>query len=245
MQLYTKIMIALVLGVVAGLVGRFLGLDWFTDFLIAIRQFGDAWIDLITMVVIPLVVASLVVGTASLGDITKVGRIGGKTVAYYLVTTAIAVTIGLILSNLFLRGDAGMSPEALEGLRGQYEAQARGSVELAEQAPSIVEVLRGIIPRNFVEALANFDMLPILFFSIFFGAALSGVTPAKRDPVLGFAEGVNQASMTMIHWIMKLAPYAVFALIAAVIAEFGAEVLGGLLVYSLVVVLGLILHLLI
>ncbi|MDX1396652.1 MAG: dicarboxylate/amino acid:cation symporter [Gemmatimonadota bacterium] len=243
MQLYTKIMIALILGVVAGLVANLLDIGWLIAFLVGIRQLGDAWIDLITMVVIPLVVASLVVGTASLGDITKVGRIGGKTIAFYLVTTAIAVTIGLVLSNIFLRGDAGMSPEALEGLRGQYLAEGQSRVALAEEAPGLVEVLRGIIPRNFVQALANFDMLPILFFSIFFGAALSGVESTKRDPVLGFFEGVNQAAMVMIHWIMALAPYAVFALIGAVIAEFGAEVLGGLLVYSLVVVLGLILHL--
>ncbi|MDH3733076.1 MAG: dicarboxylate/amino acid:cation symporter [Gemmatimonadota bacterium] len=245
MQLYTKIMIALILGVAVGLVANLLDFGWLVAFLVGIRQFGDAWIDLITMVVIPLVVASLIVGTASLGDITKVGRIGGKTVAYYLVTTAVAVTIGLVLSNIFLRGDAGMSAEALEGLRGQYLAEGQSRVELAEQAPGLVEVLRGIIPRNFVQALANFDMLSILFFSIFFGAALSGVTAAKRDPVLGFFEGVNQAAMIMIHWIMTLAPYAVFALIGAVIAEFGAEVLGGLLVYSLVVVLGLTLHMLI
>jgi len=245
MQLHTKIMIALILGVVAGLGANLLDIGWLTSFLVGIRQFGDAWIDLITMVVIPLVVASLIVGTASLGDITKVGRIGGKTVGYYLLTTAIAVAIGLLLSNIFLRGDAGMSQEALEGLRGQYLAQGQSQVEVASQAPDLVQVLRDIIPRNFVEALANFEMLPILFFSVFFGVALSAVVASKRDPVLHFFEGVNQAATIMIHWIMKLAPYAVFALIGAVIAEFGAEVLGGLLIYSLVVVLGLILHLLV
>ena len=84
MQLYTKIMIALILGVVLGLVANLLSLGWRADSLVAIRHFGEAWIDLITMVVIPLVVASLIVGTASLGDITKVGRIGGKTMVYYL-----------------------------------------------------------------------------------------------------------------------------------------------------------------
>ncbi|MBT8403333.1 MAG: dicarboxylate/amino acid:cation symporter [Gemmatimonadetes bacterium] len=245
MQLYTKIMIALIVGVAAGLVANLLDIGSLVAFFVAIGQFGDAWIDLITMVVIPLVVASLVVGTASLGDITKVGRIGGKTVVYYLVTTAIAVSIGLVLSNIFLRGDAGMSAEALEGLRGQYLAEGQSRVAMAEQAPGLVEVLRGIIPRNIVEALANFEMLPILFFSIFFGAALSSVPKETRDPVLRFFDGVNEAAMVMIHWIMALAPYAVFALIAAVIAEFGAEVLGGLLVYSLVVVAGLLLHLII
>jgi Na+/H+-dicarboxylate symporter len=244
MQLYTKITIALILGVVFGLVANLLDIGPLVDFLVAIRQFGDAWIDLITMVVIPLVVASLIVGTASLGDITKVGRVGGKTVAYYLVTTAIAVTIGLVLSNLLIQ-DARMSPEALEALRGTYLAEGQSTVEMARQAPGIVEVLRGIIPRNPIEALANFNMLQIIFFSILFGAALSVLAAAKRDPVLKFFDGVNEAAIVLIHWIMKLAPYAVFALIGAVIARFGADVLQSLLVYSLTVVAGLLLHVLI
>ncbi|MFV1988930.1 MAG: dicarboxylate/amino acid:cation symporter [Gemmatimonadota bacterium] len=241
MQLHTKIMIALILGVVVGLVANLLALGWLVDFLTAIRQFGDAWIDLITMVVIPLVVASLIVGTASLGDITKVGRIGGKTLVYYLGTTAIAVVIGLILSNIMIR-DVGMSPESLAGLRGTYLAEGQDRVEMAQQAPGLIEVLRGIIPRNPIKAMADFDMLPILFFSVFFGAALSILDAAKQDPVVNFFEGVNEAATVMIHWIMKLAPYAVFCLIAAVIARFGADVLGSLLIYSLTVVLGLLIH---
>ena len=169
MQLYTKIMIALILGVVLGLVANLLSLGWLADSLIAIRQFGEAWIDLITMVVIPLVVASLIVGTASLGDFTKVGRIGGKTMVYYLGTTAVAVVIGLVLSNIMIR-DAGMSEETLAGLSGTYMAEGQSRVDMAQQAPGLVEVLRGIIPRNPIEAMSNFDMLPILFFSVFFGA---------------------------------------------------------------------------
>ncbi|MFQ5678275.1 MAG: dicarboxylate/amino acid:cation symporter [Gemmatimonadota bacterium] len=241
MQLYTKITIALGLGVVLGLVGNVLDIGWLTAALVGIRPVGDAWIDLLTMVVIPLVVASLIVGTASLGDITKLGRIGGKTVSFYLVTTAIAVTIGLVLSNILLR-DPQMSPEALEGLRGTYLAQGQSSLEMAQQAPNLIEVLRGIIPRNPIDALASGNMLPIIFFSIFFGAALSVLAADKRDTVLRFFDGVNQAAMVMIHWIMKVAPYAVFALIGAVIAQFGAEVLQGLLVYSLTVLLGLLAH---
>ncbi len=242
MQLHTKIMIALILGVAVGLAANLLSLGWLTDFLVAIRQFGEAWIDLITMVVIPLVVASLIVGTASLGDTTKVGRIGGKTMVYYLGTTAIAVVIGLVVSNIFIR-DAGMSPEALAGLRGEYLEQGQSQVEMAQQAPDVIEVVRGIIPRNPIAAMAEFNMLQILFFSVIFGAALSVLAAAKRDPVLHFFEGVNGAATVMIHWIMKLAPYAVFALIAAVIAQFGADVLGSLLIYSLTVILGLLLHL--
>ena len=241
MQLYTKISIALVAGAVAGLAANLLGLDPLKNILVFIEPIGTAWIRLITMVVVPLVFASLVVGTASLGDITKLGRIGGKTVVYYLATTAIAVTIGLILSNLIQPGSR-IDPAALEGLRSTYMAESASQVELARDAPGLMEILLRMIPRNPIEALASGDMLPIIFFAIFFGAAVSALPAERREHVVGFFDGVNEAAMVMIHWIMRLAPYAVFALIGAVIARFGLDVLQSLMVYSIVVVLGLVLQ---
>jgi Na+/H+-dicarboxylate symporter len=243
MQLYTKITIALILGVVAGLVANALSIDPLTTFLVAIEPVGTAWIRLITMVVVPLVFASLVVGTASLGDITKLGRIGSKTIVYYIATTAIAVSIGLLLSNI-IRPGAGMSPEALEGLRSSYMAEGASRVELAQEAPGLVDVFLNMIPRNPVAALAGGDMLPIIFFAIILGAAVSALPMERRDHIVGFFDGLNEACMVMIHWIMKLAPYAVFALIGAVIARFGLDVLGSLLVYVVVVLAGLLLHVL-
>ncbi len=241
MQLYTKIAIALILGALAGVVANIFELEWLVTALVAIEPAGTAWIRLITMVVIPLVVASLVVGTATLGDITKLGRIGGKTIAFYLATTAIAVTIGLVLSNLIAPGSH-MDPAALESLRSTYMTEGASRVEIAQQAPGLVEVLLEMIPRNPVQAMASGDMLPIIFFAIFFGAAMSVLPERRKAPLLGVFEGVNDATMVMIHWIMKLAPYAVFALIGAVIARFGADVLGSLLVYMLTVLAGLALH---
>jgi Na+/H+-dicarboxylate symporter len=243
MQLYTKITIALILGVVAGLVANALSIDPLTTVLMAIEPVGTAWIRLITMVVVPLVFASLVVGTASLGDITKLGRIGSKTIVYYIATTAIAVSIGLLLSNI-IRPGAGMSPEALEGLRSSYMAEGASRVELAQEAPGLVDVFLNMIPRNPVAALAGGDMLPIIFFAIILGAAVSALPMERRDHIVGFFDGLNEACMVMIHWIMKLAPYAVFALIGAVIARFGLDVLGSLLVYVVVVLAGLLLHVL-
>ena len=136
MRLHTQITIALILGLAAGLLANLLGIDPLTNVLVAIEPIGTAWIRLITMVVIPLVFASLIVGTASLGDVTKLGRIGGKTVAYYLVTTAIAVSIGLLVSNLIQPG-SGMSEAALAGLRSTYGAEGTTRVDLAPPAPSI------------------------------------------------------------------------------------------------------------
>jgi Na+/H+-dicarboxylate symporter len=242
MKLHTKITIALILGVVAGVVANALGLTWMRDALIFLEPFGNAWIDLITMVVIPLVFASLVVGVTSMGDMARLGRIGGKTVAFYLGTTAIAVSIGLLVSNVVAPGSR-MDPTALEEIRGQYAAQAGEQVQMATDGPpGLVDVVLRMIPPNPVEALANMEMLPIIFFAIFFGAAVAALPEERKGSVVSFFDGVNEAAMKMVHWIMELAPYAVFILIAAVIAQFGLEVLQSLAVYCLAVVGALALH---
>ncbi len=241
MKLYTKITIALILGVIAGLTANLAGLGWLTDALVFLEPLGRAWIRLITMIVIPLVFASLIIGTTGLGDITKLGRIGGKTVAFYLCTTAIAVTIGLVVSNVIVPGSR-IDEATLAGLRNTDPNQGAALVELAAERPSLLQLILDMIPTNPMAALANGDMLPIIVFAIFLGAALSAVPAERRATVVGFFDGINEAAMVMIHWVMKLAPYAVFALIGAVIARFGLDVLGSLAVYSITVVVGLLLH---
>ncbi len=242
MQLYTKILLGLILGGVVGFVANILELTWLQSILIGMEPIGTAFIRLITMVVIPLVVASLMVGTASLGDLAKLGRIGGKTIAFYLCTTAVAVTIGLAISNVVKPGSR-INETTRDALAAQFEGEAADRMILAEQAPTVVETLLNIIPRNPVQAAANLELLPLIFFTIIFGAAISIVAPKRRDAVITFFEGVNDASMVVIDWIMKLAPYAVFALIAAVVARFGTDLLQSLLIYSLTVVVGLMIHL--
>ncbi|TVR60976.1 MAG: dicarboxylate/amino acid:cation symporter [Gemmatimonadales bacterium] len=242
MQLYTKILLGLILGTVVGFIANVAGLVWLQNILIALEPLGTAFIRAITMIVVPLVVASLMVGTASLGDLAKLGRIGGKTIAFYLCTTAVAVTIGLAVSNLIKPG-AGIDESTRDALSAQFEGQAAGAMTLAEEAPSVVETLLNIIPRNPVSAAANLELLPLIFFTIVFAAAVSVIAPKRRDAVITFFEGVNDASMVVIDWIMKTAPYAVFVLISAVVARFGLDLLQSLLIYSGVVVLGLMLHL--
>ncbi len=241
MQLHTKILIGLVAGVALGLVANLAGIAWLATVLAALEPVGTAFIRLITMVVVPLVVASLLIGTASLGDLRKLGRIGGKTVVYYLATTAIAVTIGLVLSNLVLPGSR-IDPATRDTLSAAFAGEASQKMELAAQSPSVVDVLLGMIPRNPIEAAAKMDLLPLIVFTILFGAAITLVAKERRDAVLRVAEGVNDAVMVLIDWIMKLAPYAVFALISAVVARFGLDLLRSLLFYALTVVAGLALH---
>lgn len=241
MQLYTKILIGLLAGVVIGGVANLAGIVPLQNVLGALEPLGTAFINLITMIVIPLVVASLLVGTASLGDLRKLGRIGGKTLVYYMMTTAIAVTIGLVLSNVTLPGSR-VSAATRDELSVRYGGDAAARVDLAEAAPGWVDTLLGIIPRNPVQAAADMDLLPLIFFTICFGAALTVIQPGRRDAVLNFFHGVNDASMVLINWIMELAPYAVFVLIASVVGNFGFDLLRSLLVYTLVVVAGLLIH---
>ena len=242
MPLHTKILIGLVAGVAAGMLANFAGLDWLTAGLVALEPIGTAFIRLITMIVIPLIVASIILGAASLGDLTKLGRIGGKTIVYYMLTTAIAVTIGLLLSDL-IRPGSRIDPATRDSLAAQFSTEASARVKMAEERPAVKDVLLDIIPRNPVEAAADFDLLPLIFFSVVFGAAISVLKGEQKTTVLNFFGGINEACMIVIHWIMRIAPYAVFALIAAVIARFGLDLLRSLLVYAAVVLLGLATHL--
>jgi Na+/H+-dicarboxylate symporter len=240
MKLYTKIAIGFIAGAVIGIAINLLDIEFGRRVIDFVAPVGAGWIRLIRMVVIPLVVASLVVGAASLGDLRTLGRIGGKTLAFYLLTTATAVTIGLGLSNLFRPG-RGLPPESQAALTAEYGGEA--SLALAQERPGVVQLLLEMIPENPIGAAADGQMLPLILFSILFGVAASLIQREDRQrTVIAFFEGVNDISMTLIHWVMLLAPYAVFALIASVTVKFGWGILRSLAFYTATVVLGLALH---
>jgi len=239
LTLPTKILVGLLTGAAFGIVANRLG--WH-DFVVGyIKPVGTAFVKLITMVVIPLVFASLLVGTASLNDIRKLGRIGIRTGAYYLTTTVLAISLGLILANALKPGSS--LPEEtktrlLESVADDMEAQ----IEKVRQKPSLKDTLLGIIPGNPIEAFAEGKMLQIIFFALLTGICLTLVPTARSGPVIAFFEGLNETMIQMVHVIMKIAPYAVFALIATVTADFGHQILVVLAKYAIVVLLGLVLH---
>ena|SRR5690606_21613817 len=245
MQLYTKITIGLGLGAAVGIAVNLTGFAetpfWVANALPLLTFVGNAFIRGITMIVVPLVVASLLMGVASLGDIRKLGRIGGKTVTYYLATTAIAITVGLLLA-LAVRPGSRIDPVSRDELSREFIGQAEGTVQVAAEKPGTLEVLLNMIPSNPVQAAAEGNMLPLIIFVLIFGAAVSLLIPERRDAVVTFFAAVNDASMIIIDWIMRLAPYAVFALISAVVSRFGLDVLQSLAIYAAVVVGGLLLH---
>ncbi|MBW2731445.1 MAG: dicarboxylate/amino acid:cation symporter [Deltaproteobacteria bacterium] len=202
---------------------------------------GMAFLRLIMMVVVPLVFASLLVGVASLGDPKQLGRLGGKTLGYFLVTTAIAISIGLAAVNVLKPGRF-VSPDEKARLIADYAGQARQKTESAADKPTVAENLLSLIPKNPVRALAQGEMLQIIFFAAIFGMGLILIDRKRAMPVITFFEAVNETMVKIVDLVMKLAPYGVLALVAQVVGNSGLGVLKALLAYSAVVLFALFLH---
>jgi Na+/H+-dicarboxylate symporter len=226
-KLHTQILIALILG---ALLGPILG-----DFGETIKPLGDAFINLLVMIVVPLVMASLIVGTASLGDLRKLGRIGVKTVAFYLVATALAVALGLIAAKTFNPG-IGLDEEVKARMLTDFAGVTAEQLERLSDKPSVADLLVRIIPRNPFRAMVETNFLQIIFFAILFGISLTILSDERKKPVLDFLNGVNDAMIVLVKIVMKVAPIGVFALIAAVAAQFGYGVLVTLLKYVVITI---------
>ena len=240
MKLTTKILLGLVVGAAVGVAVQASGSENARAAVLAFEPLGTAFIRLISMVVVPLVVASLFVGTCSVGDVRRLGRIGTRSLAYFLITTIIASSIGLCLGVLVKPGTS-LNPDVRDRIAAEYQAGADESAVAAE-AVSLTDQLVEIIPRNPIAAAANMNLLPLIFATLVFGAAASVLEPSKREPMVAVMEGVNAASGVIIHWVMKLAPYAVLVLIAGAMARFGVELLRGLLLYSILIIVGELVH---
>jgi Na+/H+-dicarboxylate symporter len=232
-KLHTKILIGLIIGIPVGLL---LGPRADT-----IRPVGDLFIRLIWMIVVPLVFSSIFVGTASLGDIRKLGRIGARTISYYLVTTAIAITFGLTLAGIFKPG-TGLRETTKTQLLESYKGEASLNLDMASKRPGIVDTLIQIVPKNPFESLTAGDMLQVIFFAIMFGIAVTMIPGGKGKVLIDFFDAVSDGMTQLVHIIMKFAPIGVCALIAAVVGRFGAQILLSLVKYALVVLAGLALH---
>ncbi|MCW7753260.1 dicarboxylate/amino acid:cation symporter [Desulfobotulus sp. H1] len=206
MSLPAKMGIGFAAGILLGFIFQMGGWDiaW-------VKPFGDIFIRLIRMIVVPLVFISLVAGAASMGDLSKLGRVSVKTIIYYVGTTAIAVFIGLIIANVFQPG-AGLTL-SLEGLKAREVTP-----------PGTLETFLNIVPLNPVQALAEGKLLQIIFFAIFFGFALSSLGETGK-PLLKIFEVGNEVMIRITAAVMHYAPYGVCALIAYTVGNSGIEVL--------------------
>lgn len=203
-----------------------------------IKPVGDLFIRLLSFLAIPLVISTLIVGAASLTDFKKLGRIGIKTFSLYLLTTTIAITIGLGLANIISPGTR-IDPQSKERLMSSFqEESAEKAVETLDI--SIVDFFVEIVPKNPFDAISNGNMLQIVFLAVIFGITLTLIEKSKRETVLKFFDGVSDTMIKMVDLFMLIAPYGVFALIAATIADFGFEILTTLIWYIVAVILGLI-----
>ncbi len=227
----TQIFVGLILGAVAGLV---YGPD-----IAVIKPVGTAFIRLIKMVVIPLIFASLLIGVASLGDLRKIGRIGGKTFAFYIAYYVSAVALGLLMANT-LKPGANLPESVQAELKASYGETADMQALRVEERPGIGEVLINIIPDNPADSFVQANMLQIIFFAMFIGVVISLLDKKKMKPVIIFFEAINDIMVKIVEIVIKVAPYAVFALIAAVVGTFGADILMSLLRYCAVTIGGLV-----
>ena len=240
--LHWQIIIGMLLGIIYGLFASNIGWVGFTNDWI--KPWGTIFVNLLKLIAVPLVFASLIKGVASLSDVSRLSRIGGKTVFLYLTTTVIAVTIGLVLVNTvkpgsnFDKDTIQLSSVSQEGTNAKIT-----TAEGVKQAGPL-QFMVDIVPTNiFASASNNRNMLQVIFFAIFFGIAMIMLSNEKIVYVKGFFDGLNDIILQLVDLIMLMAPYGVFALLAGLVVDFGGSaslfiVLGK---YSFTVVLGLLL----
>ena len=241
LALHWKIIIGMVLGVLYGLIASNVGwVDFTNDW---IKPWGVIFVNLLKLIAVPLVFASLVKGVASLSDISRLSRIGGKTIAFYLSSTIIAVTIGLLIVNLASPG-ANFDRSTIELSAGSQEgasAKITAAQGVKERGP--LQFVVELIPTNIFESASNnSNMLQIIFFAILFGIAMVMLPKDKTEYVKGFFDGINDIILQIVDLIMMAAPYGVFALLAGLIVDFGASatLFIALAKYSLTVIIGLL-----
>ena len=241
LALHWQILLGMVLGVLVGVLmttvdgGREIIQDW-------IKPFGKIFINVLKMIAIPLILAALIKGVSDLKDISKLSKMGGRTIAIYIVTTVIAVSTGLLLVNIIKPGNSITETTRIEMVENYGENTTKYKVEAKSQKESgPLQALEDLVPENIFEATtSNRNMLQVIFFAVFFGIGLILIPEEKGETVKKFFDGFNEVILKMVDLIMLAAPYGVFALLAALVVESPSiDLFKALAWYALTVVLGL------
>jgi len=237
LALHWQILIALVLaalmGSYTGTEGTIMGIHW-----LAIYTFiGTLFLNALKMIVVPLVVSAIITGIGNIGSQGGFGRLGGKTLTYYVFTSFIAIMIGLTLVNIIQPGVSGNPPPVIE-----VNEQVNQAVE-GKSAGDVVDVFLRMIPTNVVDAAAEGQMLGLIFFSLLFGFFMTQIKGAPRETMMNFWQGLFDVMMLMTGLIMKFAPIGVFGLVAASVAKTGFDQFGNLALFFATVTLALAIHL--
>lgn len=243
LELHWRILLGMFLGVLFALILS--NFEWGSTFITNwIKPFGNIFINALKLIAVPLILASLIKGVSDLKDISSLSQMGYRTIGLYLITTVVAVSIGLAVVNIFQPGKS-ITEETREELLLSYGTEAATKKEIAaqkkEQGP--LQALEDLVPDNiFGAATDNGNMLQVIFFALFFGIAIMLIPEEKSKPVKDFFDGFNEIILKMIDLIMLTAPYGVFALLAALVVEApSADLFVALLYYALCVVGGLLL----
>ncbi|ASS94376.1 cation:dicarboxylate symporter family transporter [Peribacillus sp. NPDC101481] len=239
LSLASQIFIGLILGIIVGAI--FYGSETAQNFL---QPFGDIFLRMIKMIVVPIIVSSLIVAVAGVGDLKSVGKLGAKSISYFVVVTMIAIAVGLISANIIQPG-VGVNMDKLE----QTDISTYVDTAETKQHESFVDTIVHIVPSNPVKAMVEGDMLAIIFFSVLFGLSIAAIGE-KGKPVFRFFQGVAEGMFYLTNMVMKFAPIGVFALIGVTISKFGLESLiplgklalsvYGTMIFFVIVILGLI-----
>lgn len=232
MKLQTRIFVGLITGVALGALSKLSFAEPLRTLLVAIEPIGTAFIKLVSMVVVPLVIGSLFSGVASLGNLARLGRIGGRTLTYFIGTTVAAAVIGVAVGRL-----APFGPVA--------SVATNSAAAPATKTPTLVDMLLAMIPQNPFAAAAQGDLLALIVAVCIFAAAATTLPDDKRQQVVAAFERLNDLSMIVIGWLMQLAPVAVCVLIASTVAKSGTAMLTGLAVFVTAVLIALALHVMI
>ncbi|SER10009.1 Na+/H+-dicarboxylate symporter [Hyunsoonleella jejuensis] len=244
LALHWKIIIGMVLGIIFGFImngiegGKGFVSDW-------ISPFGTIFINLLKLIAVPLILASLIKGISDLKDISKIKSMGLRTIGIYIFTTLVAIVIGLSIVNIIKPGE-GMPQDTIEKIKMKYENDAGVTDKLAKAAAQKdagpLQALVDIFPSNIFKSFSEASMLQVIFFALFVGICLLLIGEKQAEPLVKFFDSLNEVVMKMVDLIMLFAPYAVFALLANVIIAFDdTEILIKLLFYAFCVVGGLIL----
>ena len=226
------VLLALVVGLLAGVLARGLGDGVREPFLQAANMVGGIWLDALKMTVIPLIVALLIVGIAQGAQAARAGRIAGRSILWFVIVCTSSAILGAVLMPILT------SAFPLPEVAGQALRSGLASIDQSAApppTPGVMDFFRGVVPSNVVAAASNGDVLPLVVFTVLFGLALSQIVERRRQAVVGIMEGVADALLVLIGWVLWIAPLGVFALGFALGASAGGAAFAGLIHYIVLV----------
>ncbi len=236
-QILIALLLALPAGFIAGEHGAILGVTFYSVF----NFLGALFLNALKMLIVPLVVSSIVVGIAGIGSSNALGRLGGKTLLYYLTTSLLAILIGLMVVNLIAPGIDEMGP-VKERLGFDADVSSISDKVAGRGAGDVVDIFLRMVPTNIVAAAADGQMLGLIFFSLLFGFFMTRIQEAYAEVQFNFWQGIYETMMLVTDWVMRFAPVGVFALVAKVVAGTGFAAFAPLAWFFFSVVLALALH---